>query len=166
MSRGRLLPDGLRVVVLHGLTGSRIEAGGDLGEPDFEEIRELSHRAHRGAGGLYGVRLLNGDGWPDVFDGVDFGFVEELEELARVSGKRLDVAALALGVEGVEDEGRFAGATEAGDRDVAAQRDIEIEALKIVLADAAETDALRGGTRGGDGSSGEFFNHGNARMST
>jgi len=76
---------------------------------------------------------------------------------------------LALGVEGVEDEGGFAGAAESGDDDVATEGKIEIEALKVVLADATKANALRGGggwaSRGRNGNS-DFFNHRPARMDT
>jgi hypothetical protein len=65
--------------------------------------------------------------------------------LAGVGAEGFDVAALALGVEGVEDEGGFAGAAQAGDGDVAAEGDVEVEALEVVLADAAQADALGSG---------------------
>ena len=41
---------------------------------------------------------------------VDVGFFHLTEELAGVGGEGLDVAALALGVDGVERERGFAGA--------------------------------------------------------
>ena len=164
VGRGGFFPDGLGVVVLDLFTGRRIETFGDVAEPDFEEVRELRHGADGGAGGLDGVGLLDGDRRTDVFDGIDFGFVEQIEKLAGVGREGLDVATLALGVKGVEDEGRFAGATQAGDGDVAAEGYVEIEAFEVILTDAAQPDALRlcGDGRG----SGNFFNHGWARMNT
>ncbi len=47
-------------------------------------------------------------------DRVDARLVEELQELAGVGAEGLDVAALALGVERLEDEGALAGAGELG----------------------------------------------------
>ena len=44
----------------------------------------------------------------DAHDLVYVGFVHSLKELARVSREALDVPALALGVDGVEREARFA----------------------------------------------------------
>ena len=85
---------------------------------NFEEVGELGHRADGGARGLDGIRLLDGDRRADVFDRVDLGLVEEVEELARVGGEGFDVTALSLGVQRVEDERGFAGAAQAGDDDV------------------------------------------------
>ena len=50
-----------------------------------------------------------------ALDGVDVGLAHLLEELARVGRERLDVAALPLGVDGVERERGLARAREAGD---------------------------------------------------
>ena len=161
---GGVFPDGLRVVVLDFFTGGRVETFGDVAEPDFEEIGKLRHRADGGAGGFDGVGLLDGDRRADIFDGVDFGFVEQVEKLARVGRKSFDVPALAFGVESVENEGRFAGAAEAGDGDVAAKGDVEIEAFEVILANATQADALGFGDDGRG--SGNFFNHGWARMNT
>ena len=138
----RLFPDGARVVVLDGLAGRGIEAAGDVAEPDFGEIGELRHRADGGAGGLDGVGLRDGDRRTDVLDGVHLGLVEQVEKLAGVGAKRLDVAPLALGVERVEDERALAGAAQPGDDDEAPQRQIEVEALQVVLAHATQADAL------------------------
>ena len=43
-------------------------------------------------------------------DVLDIGFLHASEELAGVGAEGLDVAALALGVDGVEGEGTLAGA--------------------------------------------------------
>ncbi len=57
------------------------------------------------------VRLLDGDGRWDAIDRVRHRLVHAVEELPRVGAERLDVAALALGVDRIEREARFAGAT-------------------------------------------------------
>jgi hypothetical protein len=54
-------------------------------------------------------------------------------------------------VERVEDEGGLARAAQAGDDDVFAERQIEIEALEVVLAHAAQADALGLGVVGDGG---------------
>ena len=72
-------------------------------------------------------------------------------------------------MEGVEDEGGFAGAAESGDDDVATEGQIEIEALEVVLADATKANALRcrdGWASGGRNGNSDFFNHRPARMDT
>ena len=126
---GDFFPDGSGGVVLDGLAGGGVEAGGDVAEPDLKVVGQLGHGADGGAGGFDRVGLLDGDGGADVLDGIDLGLVEEVEELAGVGGESLDVAALSLGVEGVENEGAFARAAGAGDDDAAAEGQIEVEAL-------------------------------------
>jgi hypothetical protein len=138
-------PDRLRVVVLDLLAGGGVVALGDVAEPDLREVGQFGHCADGGARGLDRVGLLDGDGRPDVLDAVYFGLVEQVEELAGVGAEGLDVAPLALGVQSVEHQGGLAGAAQAGDDDELAQGEIEIEALEVVLADAAQADGLGGG---------------------
>ena len=138
-------PDGGRGVVLDLLAGGGIVAFGDVAEPDFREVGQLGHGADGGTGGLDRVGLLDGDGRPDVLDGIDLGFVEQIEELASVGAEGLDVAPLALRVERVEHQRGLAGAAQAGHHDEFAQRQIEVEALEVVLASAAQADGLGGG---------------------
>ena len=117
-----------------------IVADGEAGEEELEVIVDLGERADGRAGGADVVFLLDGDGGRDAVDGIDVRFVHAVEELPDVGREGLDVAALALGVERVEGERGFAGAGGAGDDGEFAERDIEIEALEIVLAAAAEAD--------------------------
>ena len=70
-----------------------------------------------------------------------FGLSSRSRNWRGVGAERLDVAALALGVEGVEDKRGFACAAQAGDGDVAAEGEIEVETLEVVLPDAAQADA-------------------------
>src|SRR5690606_39892042 len=65
-----------------------------------------------------------------------------LEELLCVRRERLDVAALPLGVDGVEGERRLAGAARAGEHDQRAARQIEVDPLQIVLPRVADDDAV------------------------
>ena len=104
--RRRLGPDRPRIVVLDLFPGLRVEAFGDVAEPDFEEIGQFRHRAHGGTGGFHRVGLLDGDGGADVLDRIDPGLGEQLQKLARVGAEGLDVAPLALGVQGLEHERR------------------------------------------------------------
>ena len=69
---------------------------------------------------------------------VDVGLLHHLEELARIGAERLDVAALPLGVDGVEGERGFARAAEAGDHRQGLARDVDVDILEIVLARAAD----------------------------
>ena len=86
----------------------RIVANGEAGEEQLEIIIDLGQRADRRAGRADVVLLLDGDGGRDAIDVIDGGLVHAVEKLADVGREGFDVAALALGIEGVESERRFA----------------------------------------------------------
>ena len=71
---------------------------------------------------------------------IDVGLLHHLEELARIGGERLHIAALPLGIDGVEGEARFAGTGQAGDHRQRIARDIDRNVLEIMLAGAADGD--------------------------
>ncbi len=135
-----------------------------MAEPDLEEVGQLGHRADGRAGGLDRVGLLDGDRGPDVLDRVDPRLVQQFEELAGVGAERLDIAALALGVERLEDEGALARAAEPSDDDVAPERHVQVESLEVVLAHPEEADALRLRRGGGRPAPGARA-HGRSRVS-
>src|SRR3546814_17928025 len=68
-------------------------------------------RARVSAGGL----LLDRDRGRQPFDMIDIGLLHQFEELARIGRERLDIAALPIGIDGVDREARFARARQAGD---------------------------------------------------
>ena len=84
-----------------------------------------------------GIFLADGDGRSDAGDFVDVGLLHALQKLAGVRGKRLDVAALPFGVDGVEGERGFAGTADAGDHRDGVVRDFDADVLEIVDAGAA-----------------------------
>ncbi len=125
------------------LRGDREAGGGRIGNADARP--EQAHvivdlgdrgdgRARIAAGGL----LLDRDGGAEALDMIDIGLLHQLEELAGIGRERLDIAALALGIDGVEGEARLAGAGQAGDHRERVARDIDVHALEIVLARAAD----------------------------
>lgn len=116
-----------------------VEAG-EVGPEDLHVVAHLGQGADGRAGGADAVALFEGDGGRDAFDGVDAWLVHAVEELPGVGGEGLDIASLALGVEGVEGEGGLAGAAEAGDDHEIAGGQVEVEALQVVLAGAADSD--------------------------
>jgi len=69
---------------------------------------------------------------------VDIGLRHQLEELAGIGRQRFDIAALAFGIDGVEGEGGFARAAEPGDHRQPVLGQVDIDALQIVLARAAD----------------------------
>ena len=103
----RVALDLIAAVGAEGAAGARAQQA--------QEIVELGGGGDGGARIARGVLLPDGDGRRDAVDLVDVGLLHALEELARVGRERFDVAALAFGVDGVEDERRLAGAGHAGD---------------------------------------------------
>src|SRR6185437_15033738 len=64
------------------------------------------------------------------------------QELPGVGREGLDVAPLALGVDGVEGERRLAGAREPGEHDEPVARKLEVDVAQIVLARASDPDRV------------------------
>ena len=81
---------------------------------------------------------------------VDVRLAHQFEELARIGRQRLDVAALALGVDRVERQRGLAGAGQAGDHRQLVARDDDVHVLQIVLARAAHVDGAGHATRSYD----------------
>ena len=96
-----------------------------LGEEKTQVVVNLRSRAHRGARMVHRVVLLDGDGGADSLDVVHIGLVHALQELPRVGGEALHVAAVALGVDGVEGERGLARAARPRDDDEVLPRELE-----------------------------------------
>jgi hypothetical protein len=79
-----------------------------------------------------------------ALDGVHVGPLDLVEKLARVGGERFHVAALALGVDGVEGKRALARAGEAGDHRERVARDAHVDVAQIVLARPAHRDVSDG----------------------
>ncbi len=86
--------------------------------------------------------LIDRDGRRQALDVIHVGLVHLAEELPSVRREGLDVAALALGVDGVERQRALARAGQPGDHDELVAGDLEIEALEVVLASAADLDGV------------------------
>ena len=71
-------------------------------------VVDFGHRAHGGARVVAGGFLLDGDGGGQALDQIDIGFVQPPQELTRIRAQALDIAPLALGVQGVKCEAGFA----------------------------------------------------------
>ncbi len=96
----------------------------------------------RGARAAIGGFLLDGNGGAEAIDGIDFGALHLVQELAGVGRERFHVAALALGVDSVESKRGLAGAAESGDHGEGIARDLDVDVFEIVLASAVHGDAL------------------------
>src|SRR6185437_4922983 len=73
-----------------------------------EVVVDLSCGGDGGAWIACLIFLLDGDGGREAIHVIDVGLFDALEELARVGRERLDVAALAFGVDGIEGQRGFA----------------------------------------------------------
>ena len=145
----RALGDGEHAVdhLRHGLALDRQPGGRRIGHADAREqqaqvVVDLRHRADGGARVLRGRLLLDGDGRRQAVDVVDVRLLHHLQELARVGRQAFDVAALALGVDGVEGERGLARAGQAREHDEGVARDLQVDVLQVVLARAADVDRL------------------------
>lgn len=96
-------------------------------------IVDFRDRSHGGAGIAAGRFLVDGDGRRQPFDDVHVRLFHLSQELARIGGKRLDVAALAFGVNGVKGKGRFSAAGNAGKDHQLAARDFHVDVLQVVF---------------------------------
>ncbi len=107
-------------------------------------VVDLGDGADRRARVLRGGLLLDRDGRRQALDMVDVGLLHHVEELAGIGRQRLDIAPLALGIDGVEGEDRLAGAGQPGDHHQLLARQIERDILEVVLPRAADGDEFGG----------------------
>jgi len=121
------------------------------GEEEAEVVVDFGGGGYGGTRIPCGVFLADGDGRGDAGDLVHIRLFHALEELAGVGGKRLDIAALAFGVDGVKGEGGFAGAADAGDDRKGFVGNFDGDVFQVVDASTAHTQnflLLEGGSDG------------------
>ena len=114
----------------------------DPGPQQPQVVVDLGDGADRGARVARGGLLVDRDGRRQALDRVHVGLVHLAQELARVGRQRLDVAALALGVDRVEGKAGLAGARQPGDHDQGVARQPEVEILQVVLAGARDDELV------------------------
>src|SRR5581483_8531796 len=86
--------------------------------------------------------LVDRDRRAEPVDVVDVGLLHHLQELPRVGGQRLDVAALALRVDRVEGEARLARSREHGDADQGVPGQPNGDVLEVVLPRAVDDELV------------------------
>jgi hypothetical protein len=145
------LLDGLALDRAAEVRALRVGAVGPAGAgvEQAEVVVDLRDRADGRARVAGGALLVDRDRGGEAVDRVDVRLLHLAEELARVGGERLDVAALPLGVDRVEGERGLAGAGEAGDHDELVAGDGDVDVLEVMLAGAADDDGVErhGGLR-------------------
>ena len=115
-------------------------------ELDEQQPQEVVHFGQRADGGLAAAAagaLLDRHRRRNAEDRVDVGPRGGLDELPRVGIERLEIPALAFGEQDVEGEGRFAGPRHAGHHGEAPARDLDVDALEVVLAGVMDADRIR-----------------------
>ena len=132
----------------HGLRRERVAVfravgRSGAGKEQAQVVVDFGDGADRRAWVVAGRLLLDRNCWREAFDQIDVGLVHHLQELPGVGRERLDVAALAFGVERVEGERRLARTRETGDHDQAVARQVEVDVFQVVRARAAYPDVLK-----------------------
>ncbi len=137
----QLLEDAVRRVSPHRPAAAAAEQPGRPGKEELEVVVELGHGADGGAGGAHRVGLVDGNGRRNPLDAVDLRLVHAVEKLPGVGREGLHVATLALGIDRVEGQRRFARTAHPGNHDQFPQRQAQFEILQVVLAGTLNQDA-------------------------
>ena len=133
----------------HRLVGVRAVTFADGGEKQVQVARDVGERTDGGPGVAADGLLLDGDHGRQAVDEVHVRLLHLGDEALGVGGQRLHVAALALGVDGVEGERRLAGAGQARDYREFVAGDLDRDVLEVVDPGALHGDG-RAHRRAGD----------------
>jgi hypothetical protein len=135
---------------LPGDLGATLRAVGhaDAGEQQAQVVVDLGDGADGGARVAGRALLVDGDGRREPLDEVDVGLVHLAQELAGIGRQRLDVPALALGVDGVERQRRLARAREPGEHDQLLPRQLEADVAQVVLSGTPDDQRVSHGAPG------------------
>ncbi len=128
-----------------GLGGKRDAVGraarlADPGKQQTQVVVNFGDGADRGARVVGSGLLFDGDGRGEPLDVIHVRLLHQGEELAGISGERLHIAALPLGIEGIECQGGFARAGEAGDHDQLVAGQSQVDVLEVVGAGTPDHD--------------------------
>src|SRR5882724_11291331 len=80
---------------------------------------------------------------------IDVRFFHHRQELARIRRQRLDIAALAFGIDGVERERGFTRARQPGNHDQTVARQLQIDVFEVMRAGTANADKVHGRSQSG-----------------
>ena len=127
----------------HLLAAPAAEGVPDTGEEQAQVVVDLGRRRDRRPRVPDAVLLADGDRRRHPVDGVHVRLLHPLQELPGVGRQRLDIAALALGVDRVEGERRLARPAHARDDGQPAGGQFEADVLQVMRAGSADDDAGR-----------------------
>jgi len=114
----------------------------DAGPEEAEIVIDLRHRAHGGAGVFGGGLLVDGDGGAEAVDGVHIRLLHLAQELPGIGAEALHIAALALGIDGVEGKAGFPAAGEAGEDHQLVPGDVQIHVFQVVCPRPADRNIV------------------------
>ena len=138
-----LFDDLLRRLLRHRTPAAMAVRSTDPREKDPEVVVDLGDGSHRRARVVRRGLLIDGNRRRETADGVVEGLFHLAEKLARVARKRLDVAPLTLGVEGIEGQRRLARTGDPAENDELFLGDLDGDVFQVVLTSAADDDAIR-----------------------
>jgi hypothetical protein len=107
-------------------------------EEQAQVVVDFGDRADGRARVVTGRLLLNRNRRRQPLDQIDVGFLDALQKLPGIGRQGFDVAALSLGVKGVEGQRRFARTGKTGDHDQPVAGQVEIDVLQVVGARTAD----------------------------
>ena len=111
-------------------------------EQKAQVVVDLGGGAHGGAGILRRGLLIDGHRRRQAVNGVHIGLGHLAQEHAGIAGEALHIAALPLGVHGIEGEAGLAGAGKARDDDQLVAGNSQVDVLQVVLAGAFDDDLV------------------------
>ncbi|MEY9789773.1 hypothetical protein ABIE77_004332 [Sinorhizobium fredii] len=114
----------------------------DACEKQAQIIVDFGDRADRRARVARRRLLFDRDRRRQPVDLVDIRLLHHLQELPGIGRQAFDIAALTFRIDGVEGERGLAGAREAGHHDQLVARQVEVNALEVMLARAANGEGL------------------------
>src|SRR5437016_4567898 len=106
----------------------------DGGIKNAEIIVNLGDGPNGGSGAARGRLLFDRNGGTQTVNRIDLGALHLIEELTRVGRQRFDIAPLALGVDGIEGEGRLPGAAQPRNHREGVPGNLDIDVSQVVLA--------------------------------
>ena len=145
LQRHQPVDDLLRRLPADRLAADRAVRPAGAGVQQPQVVVDLGDGADRRTRVAAGGLLVDGDRRRQTLDEVDVRLVHLTQELPRVRGKRLDVAALTLGEDGVEGQTRLAGSGQSGEDDQRIPRQIEGDVPQVVLARTPDDETVSHG---------------------
>ena len=116
--------------------------GAGVGVQQSQIVINFGNGGYGGTWRRAGGALFDSDCRGESFDMPYFRFLHAVEEHTCISGQALDISALTFGVEGIESEGRLAGAAQSGNNHEFIAWYSNVDIFEIVLGCAFYNDVM------------------------